>query len=124
MKRITPEPYLTFSRNLRKNQTPWEKILWQRLRAGRFYNFKFKRQVVIGKYIVDFCCNEKMLIVELDGSQHNTELGKLTDLQKQNYLVKEGYTVLHFWNNDIDTNIAGVLEIIRRSVFKATSLSQ
>ncbi len=52
MKRLIPEPYLSNSRNLRKNQTPWEGKIWHHLRAGRFYGLKFKRQVQIGSYIV------------------------------------------------------------------------
>ncbi len=118
MKRIIPEPFLTFSRNLRAHQTPWETKLWQHLRAGRFYGLKFKRQVQMGQYIVDFSCREKKLIIELDGSQHNSEVGKLEDYAKKDFLGKEGYKVLHFWNNDLDNTMEGVLENIRRAVFK------
>lgn len=55
---------------MRSNQTPFEHILWEVLRANRFENLKFKRQVLIGNYIADFVCEDKKLIIELDGSQH------------------------------------------------------
>lgn len=115
-KHIIPEPYLTYSRALRKNETPWKSKLWQRLRANRFYGLPFKRQVQIGQYIVDFSCKSKVLIIELDGSHHNDLQTKVKDLKKLQFLESEGYIVLHFWNNDIDSNIEAVLEVIRKAV--------
>ena len=100
---------ITHSKSLRANQTPWETKLWYNLRAGRFQGFKFKRQVPIEKYIVDFCCNKKKIIIELDGSQH---LLSKTDKARDSYLVAKGYTVLRFWNNDIDNNLETVLQNI------------
>ena len=108
-KRVIPEPYLTNSRSLRKNQTPWESKLWYYLRAGRFYGLKFKRQMQIGQYIYDFSCKEKMLLVEADGGQHSEQEISAYDKRKQQYAEKIGYKVLRFWNNEIDTNIQGVL---------------
>ena len=113
--RIIPEPYLTNSRQLRKLQTPWEAKLWRRLRAGRFYGLKFKRQVQVGFYIFDLCCREKLLLIELDGGQHSQQEISDEDRKKENYAIKEGYTVLRFWNNDVDANIEGVLETIKRT---------
>jgi very-short-patch-repair endonuclease len=113
-KRIIPEPFLTNSKNLRKNQTPWEAKLWARLRAGRFYGLKFKRQVQIGLYIFDFGCREKLLLIELDGGQHSEKKNSAHDFTKQDYAFKEDYRVLRFWNNDVDNNIEGVLEIIKK----------
>ena len=57
---------IPLTKALRHNLTPWENKLWKRLRAKRFFDFKFKRQVMIGEYIADFCCNERKLIIELD----------------------------------------------------------
>lgn len=104
---------LSNSRSLRKNQTPWESKIWQRLRAHRFFGLGFKRQVQIGNYIVDFCCRGKSLIVELDGGQHSEDKVVIKDNYKQKYLESQGYKVLHFWNNDVDNNLDGVLEVIR-----------
>ncbi|MBI5529976.1 MAG: DUF559 domain-containing protein [Candidatus Doudnabacteria bacterium] len=116
MKRIIPEPYLTNSRVLRKTHNPWETKLWQYLRAGRFCNLKFKRQVQIGQYIFDFSCRGKMLLIELDGSQHSELHINQYDILKQDFASKQGYKVLRFWNNDIDKNINGVLEIIKQNI--------
>jgi very-short-patch-repair endonuclease len=113
MNRIIPEPYLTNSKNLRKNQTPWEAKLWQHLRAGRFYDLKFKRQVQIGFYIFDFSCREKMLLIELDGSQHSEKNISEKDKTKQDYAGNQSYKVLRFWNNELDNNIEGVLAVIK-----------
>jgi very-short-patch-repair endonuclease len=112
-KRIVPEPYLSYSRNLRTDQTPRESQLWQYLRAGRFYGLKFKRQVQIGPVIVDFSCREKMVVIELDGGQHSESKAK--DEQKDQYLKKEGYAVLRFWNNELSSNLSGVLQKIKEA---------
>ena len=103
---------LSLSKNLRTKQTPWESRLWYFLRGGRFYGLKFKRQVSMGKFIVDFCCNEKKLIIELDGSQHN-QIDNFIDKERDYFFKLHGYKVLRFWNNDIDDNIDGVLEKIK-----------
>lgn len=115
-KRIIFEPYLTNSRELRKTRNPWETKLWQELRAGRFYNLKFKRQVQIGQYIFDFSCREKMLLIELDGGQHSEVEISEKDIVKQNFAIGQGYKVLRFWNNDVYNNIEGVLETIRKNI--------
>jgi len=112
--RIIPEPFLKNSRGLRKNQTPWESKLWSRLRAGRFYGLKFKRQVQVGRYIFDFGCHQKMVLIELDGGQHSEEKISDNDLKKQNYAKSQGYKVLRFWNNEVGENIEGVLEVLKR----------
>ncbi len=93
-------------RNLRKTQTPQETILWSKLRNSQT-GFKWKRQISIGKYIVDFYCSERRLIVEIDGSQHIEN--KAYDTERDQYLVSLGYAILRFWNNEINTNIEGVL---------------
>ena len=86
---------------LRKSQTDAEKIVWQKLRSKQLSGFKFKRQQPLGRYIVDFVCFDKKLIVEIDGGQHATQTGK--DLQREQWLQSEGFEVVRFWNNDIET---------------------
>ena len=113
MKRIVPEPFLTYSRQQRKSQNPWEAKLWQYFRAGRFYGLKFKRQVQIGLYIFDFSCREKMLLIELDGGQHSEEAIAGKDVEKQQYAEEQGYKFIRFQNIDVDKNIEGVLEKIK-----------
>jgi very-short-patch-repair endonuclease len=111
MSRLVPESFLTNSRKLRKNQTPWEAKLWRCLRANRFFDLSFKRQVQIGNYIVDFSCRSKMIIIELDGSQHIDRA--VSDGLRDNFLKQEGYEVLRFWNNEVGNNLEDVLERIK-----------
>ena len=101
---------LVNARELRKNATDCERLLWQHLRAHRLQDLKFKRQQPLGLYIVDFVCFEVRLIVEADGGHHaeQVEYDKLRD----DCLRSQGFTVLRFWNNEILTNIEGVLERI------------
>ncbi len=100
------------ARKLRKDLTPEENKLWYLLRSRRFYNYKFRRQFVIDKYIVDFCCYKHRLIIELDGGQHNELLNKAKDLKREQYLKILGYTVLRIWNHELSDNLEGVAERI------------
>ena len=119
MSRILSNRLLNRTRELRKSQTPWESKLWSHLRTHRFLDLQFKRQVQIGKYIVDFCCRSKKLIIELDGGQHNQSEGIKKDYYRDKFLRSEGYRVLRFWNSEIDINLEGVLEKIRVEVVKS-----
>ena len=102
------------ARNLRKDSTIQERRLWNLLKNRQFHNLKFKRQVPIGNYIVDFMCSELKLVIELDGGQHNEDENIKYDENRTKYLNSQGYTVLRFWNNDVYTNINGVLEEIEK----------
>ena len=84
------------------------RVLWFRVRDRRLNGLKFKRQVPIDKYIVDFCCAEARLIIELDGGQHATR----DETNRTAILEAMGYFVLRFWNNDVLQNTEGVLEEI------------
>ncbi len=103
--------FLFFRKELRKNQTEVEKILWSNLRSKRFEGLKFRRQEQIGEYIVDFVCFKRKLIIELDGSQHIDN--QLEDAVRDKWFESQGFTVLRFWNNDIMNNIEGVLIVIK-----------
>ena len=81
MKNITKK-----ARELRKNMTPQERKLWQFLRNKSIDNLKFRRQYPIENYIVDFICNEKNLIIEIDGGQHNEEDNKIYDAKRTKFL--------------------------------------
>jgi very-short-patch-repair endonuclease len=72
---------------------------------------KFRRQEPIGSYIVDFVCQEKRIIIEVDGGQHSVERER--DSERDNWLKGQGYKVLRFWNNEVLTNTKGILEVIR-----------
>lgn len=98
------------ARTLRKNSTNTERIIWSFVRNRKFCNLKFKRQVPIGNYIVDFLCEEKKLIIELDGGQHNTPENKILDSQRSQYLESKGYKIVRFWNNEVSNNLEGIYE--------------
>jgi very-short-patch-repair endonuclease len=97
------------AQNMRQNLTPWELSLWLRRKGKQLGGYKFRRQQPVDRYIVDFINMEKKLIIELDGSQH---LDSEDDKRRDAYLVKEGYRVLRFWNNEVNANIEGVLTAI------------
>lgn len=104
------------AKNLRSQMTKEEVKLWNILRGHRFFNKKFKRQVPIGEYIVDFLCKDNKLIIKLDGGQHNEEVNRKNDLKRTEYLEKQGYRVLRFWNNEVWNNIEGVCEVIKKEL--------
>lgn len=93
-------------KNLRKTSTPQEKILWSKLR-NKNTGFVFKRQESIGKFIADFYCPKKMLVIELDGSQHLDN--KEYDQERTWYFESLGMKVIRFWNNEVNINLDGVL---------------
>jgi very-short-patch-repair endonuclease len=84
--------------------------LWNRIRNRQLDGHKFARQVPIGHYICDFVCREKLLIIEVDGGQHNESAA---DAIRDRRLIEEGYKVIRFWNNDVLGNIEGVLLTIQ-----------
>ena len=98
----------TIARKLRKNSTEEERKLWSILRNRNVLNLKFKRQFPIYKYIVDFCCEEKKLVIEIDGGQHNESENIEKDIERTKIINAEGYKVIRFWNNEINENIEGV----------------
>ena len=95
-------------REFRKKSTPQEIILWSRLRGRKFKNLKFRRQHLFEKYVVDFVCLEKKLIIELDGYQHKEKEQKLYDKERTEFLESLGFKVIRFWNNEINNNLEGV----------------
>lgn len=66
----------------------------------------------MSKYVADFCCYEKRLIVEVDGGQHNLPEQSEHDKEKDNFFIKHGFSVFRVWNNEIDSNLEGVIEKI------------
>ncbi|MFN3998595.1 HsdR family type I site-specific deoxyribonuclease [Algoriphagus sp.] len=103
---------LNEARELRKNQTPAEEILWQLLRNRKLNSLKFRRQHQIGHYIVDFYCHEKKLIVELDGEVHNNLERQKHDLIRDKYLTSSGFNIIRFRNEKVFSNIEDVLRRI------------
>jgi very-short-patch-repair endonuclease len=103
-------------KELRKNSTEEEKKLWQYLRNRQFEGLKFYRQYGIGSYIADFYCPSLKLVIELDGSQHFTEDGLEYDKIREEFMNSLGIKTIRFNNNDVMTNIEGVLEGIKNHV--------
>ena len=95
-----------FARQLRGNMTEAEVKLWFHIRQKQLKPFSFRRQFVIGSYIVDFVCFKAKLIVECDGGQH---CDSASDAVRDAYLRQRGFKVIRFWNHEIFNNIEGVL---------------
>ena len=98
------------ARRLRRDQTDAERKLWFSLRDRRLDGLKFRRQMPVNSYVVDFCCESARLIVELDGGQHSERAAE--DAKRTAGLEAYGFLVLRFWNNDVLSNIDGVVETI------------
>ncbi len=103
-----------FARGMRNSPTDAEYILWQHLRTRSLDGHRFVRQYVIDEAIVDFACPNAKLAIELDGGQHDEQRGR--DELRTRRLNRAGYRVIRFWNNEITTNIEGVLETISQSL--------
>ncbi len=95
---------------LRKRMTDAEQLFWRHLRNRELDGWKFRRQHPVGPFIVDFACPEKMVIIEVDGGQHDEN--KELDVQRSAYLNKMGYRVCRFWNNEVMQETEAVLESI------------
>ena len=98
------------ARQLRKNATEAERLMWERLRNRRLAGWKFRRQAPIGPYIVDFVCFERRLIIEVDGGHHQSQAED--DKARTVWLESQGFRVLRFWNNEVLTEISGVASSI------------
>jgi len=111
--RLYDENFKRFAKNLRSNQTKAEWTIWYLVRANNL-GYKFKRQYTIdNKYIVDFICLKEKLIIEIDGGQHaNSE----KDIERDNYLKSNGFTILRFWNNQVLENPESCYNIIINSL--------
>ena len=106
---------IQLGKNLRNNSTKEEIILWQYLKQKQL-GVKFRRQQPIDKYITDFVCFEKKIIIELDGGQHNSSLGIQKDRSRDLFFTNNGYKVIRIWNNEINQNIEGVIRKIQSEI--------
>ncbi|WP_330217134.1 endonuclease domain-containing protein [Pseudoxanthomonas suwonensis] len=109
---------LGHARQMRSESTDVERQLWQHLRAGRLSGLKFRRQHPIPPYIADFCCVERNLVIELDGSQHTPE----ADVARTRHLQSHGWRALRFWDNEVLTQPEAVLEAIWNAVSETDPL--
>lgn len=102
------------AKELRTNMTPWERHLWYDFL--RTYRVKVYRQKTIGNFIVDFCCSQAKLVIELDGSQHYMPQQSAYDKERTYELRRLGFEVIRIANIDIDKNFVGVCEYIDRVI--------
>ena len=100
---------------MRKNPTEAESVMWEMLRAKNL-DTKFRRQHIIGEYIVDFVCLDKQLVVEIDGGYHKETEQKEVDQQRTNFLQSKGFSVLRFTNEEVICNSDETLSIIRNAL--------
>ena len=106
------------ARSLRRIATPEERILWQMLRR-HIAAAKFRRQVPIGPYFVDFISHSARLVIELDGSHHAFQFPY--DDERTRFLEGEGYRVIRFWNRDVMQNLNGVFRAIESALEQSPS---
>ena len=109
------------ARALRRNATDAERTMWRLLRDRRLGGAKFRRQVPIGPFVVDFASIEHRLVVELDGGQHAQSR---SDMRRDGFLAAGEWRVLRFWNNDVMGNHDGVLQRISEAVALTPTLSR
>lgn len=100
------------ARRLRREMTPGERKLWWHLREAQFAGSHFRRQAAFGGYFVDFCCHTSRLIIEVDGASHAGDRQMIADARRSEFLQARGYRVLRFWNNDVLSNIEGVMTVV------------
>jgi very-short-patch-repair endonuclease len=107
-----PHDLIRFAQEMRLQPTPPERVLWQALRAGQLNGLKFRRQAILGPYIADFYCPPARLVVEVDGLTH---IDPAIDQKRTNWLLSQNIRVLRFWNNDVMTNLPGILALIAKA---------
>ena len=110
------------ARILRNSATDAERCLWQHLKLKRLGGFKFRRQVPLDGYVVDFLCVELKLVVELDGGQHADQIAY--DEIRTGVLQGAGYRVLRYWNDDALLRTSDVLEDILRELEAIQGMSK
>jgi very-short-patch-repair endonuclease len=111
---LTPEQ-LERARRLRRMDTGCEQRLWARLRGRRLGGLKFVRQLPAGPYVADFACRERMLIVEVDGATHGSEVEMAYDAARTSFLETQGWRVMRVSNDDVVRNIDGVMQSIHQA---------
>lgn len=115
----SPDRYMLLKEFARKNKqhpTEAERILWEYLRGKNLW-FKFNRQHIVGDYIVDFICLERALVIEVDGGYHSEYEQMQRDECRTEHLENMGLRVIRFSNEEILTDIEGVLDNIRNELY-------
>lgn len=101
-----------YAARLRRERTDAEDRFWQAVRNRQIDGYKFRFQHSLWPYVADFACLEALLIVEIDGGQHS----EAKDQRRTTVLESQGFRILRFWNNDVLTNLEGVIEVVRTAL--------
>ncbi|AZB23012.1 endonuclease domain-containing protein [Kaistella haifensis] len=108
-----PKESFEKARNLRRNATVAEKLLWEKLRNKQLDHYKFRRQHPISLYIADFYCHALKLIIEVDGDYHLSDQQLKKDSERTADLISNGLHVLRFSNHEVETDIDRVIHDVR-----------
>jgi very-short-patch-repair endonuclease len=111
------------AKRLRRDQTEAERRMWRLLRPFRDDGIPFRRQAPIGSYVADVVWLSGRLLIEIDGGQHNEDVGLARDATRTRWLESQGFEVLRFWNNDVLRNGNGCQDVIAVAIEKRRSLS-
>ncbi len=103
-------------RELRKNQTPAEKLLWKHICKDKIFGLRFLRQYGVGPYILDFYCAKIRLGIELDGEVHKEKERKIYNKDREEYLKTLDIHIIRFWNNEVLKDIKGVLNKLHNKI--------
>lgn len=98
------------AKELRREMTPTEKILWKELRTNKLNGLHFRRQQIVDRFIVDFYCHQHELIVEVDGGIHDFQ--KELDAEREAYLNERGFRIIRFRNEEVENDLQSVLKKI------------
>ena len=104
------------ARKLRRDQTKPEIIFWNAVRNRQVMALKWRRQVPVDRYVVDFMCEQEKLIVEIDGGQHGDVDARIYDQKRSQILEQYGYRVIRFWNSQVLEDMNHVLRVIEHCV--------
>ena len=112
-----------YAKSNREEMTESEKVLWNALRDN-IQGYRFRRQHAIGQYIADFVCLPAQLVIEVDGGYHQSPEQQEMDNIRTNYLKEKGFHVVRFSNEEVSTNIKGVIQIIKDELIRLEEQSE
>jgi very-short-patch-repair endonuclease len=118
---VVSERQRSRAKQLRQTMTRAETLLWRHLKANRLDGLGFRRQTPIRNYIADFICMSAKLVIELDGESHDFEERQKADQNRDAFFVGEGFQVLRFTNDQVTSNLEGVVEMIGQATSTGAS---
>src|SRR3954463_1430165 len=118
---VVSERQRSRAKQLRQTMTRAETLLWRYLKANRLDGLGFRRQTPIRNYIADFICMSAKLVIELDGESHDFEERQKADQNRDAFFVGEGFQVLRFTNDQVTSNLEGVVEMIGQATSTGAS---